>query len=49
MGLCGNLQPNVVLVNAWDNAKNIIPGSVLGNMDEKIFQSMVWFKTTKED
>ena len=37
-----------VLAKAWDRVNDIVLGWLLGAVDEKIFGSVLWFKTAKE-
>ncbi|CAO2835041.1 unnamed protein product [Amaranthus hypochondriacus] len=39
---------NGSLAKAWDRVNDVVLGWLLGAVDEKIFKSVLWFKTAKE-
>ena len=39
---------NAMYANAWDTVNDVVLGWLLGAVDEKIFKSVLWFKTAKE-
>lgn len=47
-GIVKRSSSNATLAKAWDRVNDIVLGWLLGAVDEKIFGSVLWFKTAKE-
>lgn len=39
---------NIMYARAWDRVNDVVLSWLLEAVDEKIFKSVLWFKTTKE-
>lgn len=47
-GSVKNSTSNTMYDKAWDRVNNVVISWLLGAVDEKIFKSVLWFKTAKE-